>query len=422
MEAARGTPGYSAPEYVETSVATEASDVYSMGMVLLELLTAVHPARPTLDGGFEFMLAGVRPQDAGAAGRVLDLLDGRAAWPAETAAGAAEFALRCVHMDATRRPRFLEMVSTLEKLALMAAAEARATCESDIPDVALLSMQESLGQQHRPAAADLVLSYATGTTPQEATPARQGSRPDLLEPAAQAAMPTAAPVVDTFRFEMQASEEEAPAPAAPAPAPAREPVSTAPAPAVAEEEEEAPQAREGDPAPGRGADVRGWLAALKFPAGAVVSGAPGAAESPEAQEAADPLADAKAWLKTLQRQAKSWQAKSGPPAEAAPVAPRELVPGDDVSTASSDEQEFKTTMVKRPGGGSGGRKELSKTFASSPSVRYSLFGTCGATRGCSPRYFVLGCRFTTKRAATTNDHKTGYSNISSTVAVSRRRP
>ncbi|CAI5963484.1 unnamed protein product [Closterium sp. NIES-64] len=42
-----GTPGYVDPEYHDTHLATTATDVYSFGVLLLQLLTVREPILPT---------------------------------------------------------------------------------------------------------------------------------------------------------------------------------------------------------------------------------------------------------------------------------------------------------------------------------------------------------------------------------------
>ena len=44
MHTISGTPGYACPVYSRTGRVTEGGEVYSFGMVMLELLTALAPA------------------------------------------------------------------------------------------------------------------------------------------------------------------------------------------------------------------------------------------------------------------------------------------------------------------------------------------------------------------------------------------
>eukprot|EP00929_Paragymnodinium_shiwhaense_P039814 TRINITY_DN20862_c0_g1_i6.p1 TRINITY_DN20862_c0_g1~~TRINITY_DN20862_c0_g1_i6.p1 ORF type:complete len:674 (+),score=118.66 TRINITY_DN20862_c0_g1_i6:206-2227(+) len=111
-----GTPGYAEPTYGRSGLVTESSEVYSFGMVLIELLTARPPASPNPQGGFNFLLQIVRPELPGAQERLMQLVDERADWPLPTAAGLANFSLLCIHGDEQRRPTFLEATGVLRSL------------------------------------------------------------------------------------------------------------------------------------------------------------------------------------------------------------------------------------------------------------------------------------------------------------------
>mmetsp|Transcript_93752 Transcript_93752/g.201269 ORF Transcript_93752/g.201269 Transcript_93752/m.201269 type:complete len:443 (-) Transcript_93752:153-1481(-) len=131
VDIAAGTPGYADPLYALSNVVTEASEVYSMGMFLLELLTGRLPAAQSPQG-FVFLVSELRPHEDGAKGRVLKRLDARAAWPLPTAASLATLALLCIHEDATRRPSFLDLAAILHDLAAT-ASEAAAVVLGSLP-------------------------------------------------------------------------------------------------------------------------------------------------------------------------------------------------------------------------------------------------------------------------------------------------
>eukprot|EP00927_Polykrikos_kofoidii_P032457 TRINITY_DN27644_c0_g2_i1.p1 TRINITY_DN27644_c0_g2~~TRINITY_DN27644_c0_g2_i1.p1 ORF type:complete len:586 (+),score=69.74 TRINITY_DN27644_c0_g2_i1:163-1920(+) len=116
VQIARGTPGYADPVYAATGLVTEGAEVYSLGMVLLELLTSRPPAIVLEDGTLVMLHQELGLHEDRAKHRILERLDARAAWPLQPAAGVATLALLCVHNDANRRPSFVEVASILQDL------------------------------------------------------------------------------------------------------------------------------------------------------------------------------------------------------------------------------------------------------------------------------------------------------------------
>jgi len=112
-----GTPGYACPLYIQTGCVNEQSEIYSFGIVSLELLLGLPPALAGPQGDIIYpLLRAVQPAAPGAHARVVAGLDQSAGWPQPVAGKLAELALSCVDMVPGRRPLFEGTVRLLRSL------------------------------------------------------------------------------------------------------------------------------------------------------------------------------------------------------------------------------------------------------------------------------------------------------------------
>ncbi|BFG36190.1 hypothetical protein CerSpe_224640 [Prunus speciosa] len=112
-----GTQGYAAPEYLATGHLTAKSDIYSFGVVLLEMLSgrrAIDKNRPT---GEHNLVEWAKPYLRNKR-RVFRVIDSRleGQYSLNRAQKAANLALQCLSIDPTYRPDMNEVVTTLEEL------------------------------------------------------------------------------------------------------------------------------------------------------------------------------------------------------------------------------------------------------------------------------------------------------------------
>ncbi|KAF8819032.1 Tyrosine kinase-like (TKL) protein [Cardiosporidium cionae] len=115
---ASGTIGYADPLYVrrpvckEIGVVNEATDIYSFGAVLLELLTRRPPASQNIDGRISFFVSAIDFDLK----RLFSFVDTKAKFPPSVSQELAQLSLRCLGPRPRSRPNFSEIVALLRSI------------------------------------------------------------------------------------------------------------------------------------------------------------------------------------------------------------------------------------------------------------------------------------------------------------------
>ncbi|GMH04670.1 hypothetical protein Nepgr_006510 [Nepenthes gracilis] len=111
-----GTYGYAAPEYIATGHLYVKSDVYTFGVVLLEILTGLRAydvKRPTGQHNLVDSYKPLLPNKS----RLKKIVDPRMEeYPEEAALKLAQLILRCLENDPRKRPSMSEVVTILERI------------------------------------------------------------------------------------------------------------------------------------------------------------------------------------------------------------------------------------------------------------------------------------------------------------------
>ncbi|KAK9941013.1 hypothetical protein M0R45_017643 [Rubus argutus] len=109
----KGTPGYLDPEYFLTHKLTDKSDVYSLGVVFLELLTGMQPISHGKNIVREVNIAFQ-------SGMIFSVIDGRmGSYPSDCVEKFLSLALKCCQDETDARPSMAEVVRELENVWFM---------------------------------------------------------------------------------------------------------------------------------------------------------------------------------------------------------------------------------------------------------------------------------------------------------------
>ena len=109
-----GTLGYACPVYVQTGTVSEASEIYSFGICILEFLTGQPPTltNPMFPGQVVHLVEKIN----GNLSSLVSLADKRVGWPDRVAQVLGRIVIECCNKPVNQRPGFLEVVKELNNL------------------------------------------------------------------------------------------------------------------------------------------------------------------------------------------------------------------------------------------------------------------------------------------------------------------
>lgn len=112
-----GTYGYAAPEYIATGHLTTKSDVFSFGVVLLEMLTGRRTIDKNRPHGEQHLIEWAKPQLT-SQHRILNIMDPRieGQYSLGGVLRAATIVVRCLAIEPKLRPKMEEVVKLLEQI------------------------------------------------------------------------------------------------------------------------------------------------------------------------------------------------------------------------------------------------------------------------------------------------------------------
>jgi len=118
-----GTKGYWCPSYQETGLVTEASEVFSFGIVMFEILLNLRPCELINDKEVYPIMELVRPKHEGQVQRCVENADPTGRFSKEIATNLARWSLLCIHKDVKTRPVFIDLCKELRAMIKLEAGE-----------------------------------------------------------------------------------------------------------------------------------------------------------------------------------------------------------------------------------------------------------------------------------------------------------